>query len=564
MGREELGDAHKAYWNVALGLDPAGLAAAGACTLRVRGTATDGPLAGGAIASDQTYPVLAWEVALNPDGGGALGCGRVPLGAAGLAAGYTQPGTDRVCFEHELTVDSTSPDGAVSTHTVGGGALICPAPAAALCADVDLDAGAQGALAAFGEATVDGCGAVEELSANIAVTCGEGSVVRRFRGVDGEGVPNGETCEQVVTVSGGRGDYAIRFPRDADLDVGAGEALPTALDLEATACDLLAVSFDDEFFSASGDECYKTFRTWRVINWCEYDGQSEAAVVTRDVDCDGVPGDEDVWTLVRVGPNGTVTYLDRDGDEANGVPAANTRGSCVLNPAGHWVSSLAEPALASRGYWQYTQQVRAFDATRPTIAVAPVDPFCAGGSCTGELILAAEVTDVGTPNDLTVEAWVDEAADGSYDHVATVALVAPSTYTISRAGLPIGAHRVRVQAEDGCGNVETVEVDVVVADCTAPTPICVNGLVAELMMQGGEVVVFAGDFIVAAPSDCSEPIDYAIRRTGDTPDPTSTSLTLTCADVGSVVVNVDAYDAAGNRDHCETFVLVQDNMGQCP
>ncbi|MEZ4992326.1 MAG: hypothetical protein R2824_18020 [Saprospiraceae bacterium] len=36
----------------------------------------------------------------------------------------------------------------------------------------------------------------------------------------------------------------------------------------STGSDLLAISVKDDFFSASGDECYKIFRTYSVINWC--------------------------------------------------------------------------------------------------------------------------------------------------------------------------------------------------------------------------------------------------------------------------------------------------------
>ena len=37
----------------------------------------------------------------------------------------------------------------------------------------------------------------------------------------------------------------------------------------------------DEQFEASGDECYKIFRTYRIINWCEYDGISDPLVISR-------------------------------------------------------------------------------------------------------------------------------------------------------------------------------------------------------------------------------------------------------------------------------------------
>ena len=66
--------------------------------------------------------------------------------------------------------------------------------------------------------------------------------------------------------------YEIRFPKDAQAD--CTQPTPDTIWTEEIAnCDLLAVSVHDEFFSASGQECYKILRIYRVINWCEYDGQ---------------------------------------------------------------------------------------------------------------------------------------------------------------------------------------------------------------------------------------------------------------------------------------------------
>ncbi|WP_170254896.1 hypothetical protein, partial [Phaeodactylibacter luteus] len=102
------------------------------------------------------------------------------------------------------------------------------------------------------------------------------------------------------------------------------ESEPDTVSYNELACDLLAVTSDDEIFSASGDECYKIFRTWKVINWCEYDGEGDPLVVGRSEDCDNTPG-ECVWLLAR--PDGTI-YYDEDNDEtpSNNVPGVNLCG----------------------------------------------------------------------------------------------------------------------------------------------------------------------------------------------------------------------------------------------
>ncbi|MCA9514516.1 MAG: hypothetical protein KC635_06205 [Myxococcales bacterium] len=65
------------YWNVALGLDRAAFAASGACSLSTVGTASSGPLEGGATPAGATWPVIVWDVPLSDASG-------------------------RVCTEHEV------------------------------------------------------------------------------------------------------------------------------------------------------------------------------------------------------------------------------------------------------------------------------------------------------------------------------------------------------------------------------------------------------------------------------------------------------------------------------
>ncbi|MBX2927920.1 MAG: T9SS type A sorting domain-containing protein [Saprospiraceae bacterium] len=395
-------------------------------------------------------------------------------------------------------------------------------------------------------------------------------------------------------------NYEIRFPKDAQAN--CTQPVPdTILVEEIGDCDLLAVSVQDNFFAASGDECYKIFRTYRVLNWCEYDGFSQPVVLSRDEDCDGLPGDEEVWVLMR--PNG-VTYFDRDNDQGNNIPAAFTKGTAcdgLSNPAGHWVNSIIKPAIASRGYWQYTQHIKVYDNVKPVIAVAPYDPFCSYNNppvCRGAVMLPFSVSELCTPDDVTIKVFLDEFNNGFFPFDYEVRLNPDGTqtgavnvFTVTGAypnyeinsvgqGLPIGTHKFEIHAEDGCGNVQSVQVVIEVRDCLAPTPICINGLTITLVPvdldndgipDDGMMAIWATDMIAIDVTDCTPPIRYSLRRVGETPHIDRTGVTFTCADYNPAdgplgtwhIVYIDAWDGVGNRGYCETYVLVQDHSGIC-
>lgn len=400
-------------------------------------------------------------------------------------------------------------------------------------------------------------------------------------------------------------NYEIRFPKDADANCATPNP-DTILTEEIANCDLLAVSVQDQFFSASGNECYKIMRTYGVINWCEYDGQAPPIIVSRDEDCDGIPGNRHIWVLVR--PNG-VTYFDADNNQANNIPAANTRPSgCdgFANPAGHWINSSLKPAIASRGYWQYTQFIKVYDNTNPTISLAAYDPFCSYDSptqadpvCHGPVSLQFSVSELCTPNDVTIKVFLDLFNDGAFpfDHnvrrnpngslsgstqVFTIQGSYPNYTILSQGqGLPIGMHKFEIHAEDGCRNTAAINAIVQVRDCKAPAPICHNGLTISLMPvdinndgqpDDGMAEVWATDFIASPIVDCTPPIRYSVRRPGQAPDINRLSLIYTCEDYdhsfGSNgtphTVFVDAWDGAGNRDFCETYLLLQYSANVCP
>jgi hypothetical protein len=426
----------------------------------------------------------------------------------------------------------------------------------------------------FGMATgADNCGvaSVQQVASNADLECGYGSITRIFRVTDVNGLSSTNSCVQVITINEVH-NYEIYFPEDAEANCGT--PTPDTVEYNELGCDLLAVTSNDEQFSASGDECYKIFRTWKVINWCQYDGESDPYIVGRDEDCNGVPGDGDrianngngFWLLAR--PNGKI-YFDQDTDETpdNNVPGINFCG--VSND--YYSFEYDET-----GYYQYTQIIKVYDDTAPEISFTQADAFCSldNVNCDANVTYPFSIDEDCTPDDLTIKVFLDPFLSGDLVELTGVVSGSYPDYTITVNDLPIGSHAFEVHVLDGCGNSDLAILPFDIIDCKAPAPICINGIAIELMPVdedgdnlpdpgAGMAEIWASDFIASPITDCSEPIKYSINRAGEPNDPDQTGLVLTCDDEGTLVIEIWAYDAAGNSDFCETYILVQDNMGVC-
>lgn len=429
----------------------------------------------------------------------------------------------------------------------------------------------------------DNCSATwEELEPESLIDeCGVGTIVRRFQAVDVAGNVSNTTCEQLITIEPDH-NYEIKFPRDGMSNCGIPN--PDTIEVFEMACDLLAVSVTDTVFAASGDECYKLFRTYKVINWCEYDGESPPVLIRRDEDCDEIPGDEDVWVLRR----SDHAFVDRDNHHNNSVPAAGTKGTVCngqSNPEGFWRT------VVSNGFWQYQQHVKVFDDEAPEILFVPPLDVCSinNETCRASAEYLFSVLDNCTPSDLTIEVYYDEYSDGTVDSVFTDIFGTYPKWKLN-GDWPIGAHEFEIRVEDGCGNEAAATMPFRIVDCLAPVPTCINGLSTPLMpvppqtdvdgdgdFDRGAATIFATDLIVSPYIDCSGPVTYSVNRVGEQPARDKTSIILTCEDLGVALLEVYAWDSADNPfqvqpdgstggpnyDNCETYVLVTNNLADC-
>lgn len=492
-----------------------------------------------------------------------------------------QYGNTNMCWLEVLVEDKINP--------------YCYAPPSTSISCADLPPGFDGTDTTqlqnlFGVATADddcGVATVTELDPIVNLgMCGFGTITRRFSAVDEAGNQSTNGCQQTITVTQ-EFDYTIKFPADVTADCTVPST--DGVELNGMGCDMLSVSVSDEiFYSTSGDDCYKIFRTYRVLNMCEYDGLSDAVVIGRDEDCDGQPGDEDVWVVRR--PTGA--FIDRDSDATNTVPGFGTKGtSCdgTTNQAGNWRTS------ATVGLWEYTQIIKVVDNSAPVVTFTEPAPFCSydQANCDGAVSYPFTVAEDCSTDGLQISVFLDANADGSLDIDLTGTSSVTGTYPNYVIGgeYPIGSHAFVVQAMDGCGdNTGSATLPFTVVDCAAPIYTCLNGLVFQIqpLPPGTDIDgdgidddaaagIWANDFTINEVDCSDDTIAFSVNLPGEMPDMNQQSLYFTCEDTGTVAIEVYIWDSAfnpyavqpdgtvggPNYSVCNTYVLIQDENGYC-
>lgn len=420
----------------------------------------------------------------------------------------------------------------------------------------------------------DNCEAAtwEELSQSVDLdNCGIGTIIRRFRATDDAGNASFGSCQQTVTIEQNN-NYELRFPEDKV--AFCTESIIDSVQFRGIGCDEIEVSVSASTFTPSGDECYQIRRTYRVINRCEYNGALEPIVVSRDEDCDGVEGEEAVWVLRRENN----TFIDQDNSENNQNPFANQKGSScdgTTNPEGYWRTS---PSI---GFWEYTQVIKVYDTLAPQVEVAIIEPFCTENNedCTAAISIPLLIDEDCTPDNLIFTIRYDENSDGLIDREYSSSEILSGRYPDYQLNnrFPVGTHRIEVVVADDCGNSRVRSIPFEIIDCVTAAPLCISGIGAELMptippadVDGdGDIdraarLIEAIELVASPVVDCNGPITYSVNFYGETPDVNRTSLMLTCDELAEpLLVEVHAWDVAGNNNNCETIILVQDNMGLC-
>ena len=145
----------------------------------------------------------------------------------------------------------------------------------------------------------------------------------------------------------------------------------------------------------------------------------------------------------------------------------------------------------------------------------------------------------------------------------------PAKYVVPQ--LPHGKHRIQWIIEDGCGNETICEYPIWVKDCRSPELVCLNGLSVDIPVDK-KITLYANDFLAYTADNCTpdSQIKIGIRKSDAgalfplNPDGTpQQNVAFGCDELGPQFVELWAVDAAGNFNHCETYVIVQDNFAVC-
>ncbi len=385
----------------------------------------------------------------------------------------------------------------------------------------------------------DNCEAnVSELTPTIDLdNCGVGTITRAFRADDIYGNRSVGSCRQTIMVQPNI-DYEITFPDDHEIDCMM--AMPDSISYKENGCDLMAVNVEElEFLATNDGSCKKIFRTYRIIDWCEYDGISQPDVLARqDFNNDGK---FDGFTV------------ESDGD---------------------WLTRNGNILISSSGYYEYTQHIKIFDGSAPALSPPNQLEFCGGDInepiCTGMVNVMPTVVEMCTPNAIFSEWKLDLFNDGSFDETGNDELA---------GRYPLGTHSVQFDVSDDCGNTSRITFEISIIDCKAPTPVCHSGLSIDLNASG-TVALWASDFNASSYDYCNG-LKFRLNRitdiTGDgfiTEDdhlsnpPSFDSVQYTCVSSGLIEyvqlwVGEVTSDTVNNWDYCTTWVEVQDNFYTC-
>jgi large repetitive protein len=459
----------------------------------------------------------------------------------------------------------------------------------------------------FGDVTItsgNDCAAMDTVYTVVkSLKCGYGTIIRNWALTKQTAKgPITINCAQTITVLP-RHNYNITFPKDAITN--CKQPIVDTVIVDELDCDILAVNVLDKRYDASNDECYKIFRTYTVINWCTFsdecadaadlgDGSSDhtnAYVVDRGTF--GNYGKAALNVLVRDkgrnNPNvGGEIYLSKDLKvDTTGNPNTDDVKSTFYDEL-----SLCDETGDYYQVFQYTQIIKVYDDLRP-IVTGDAAKFCIrdGADCKANLKMMINGTD-NCSDAVTLETQFLMIAPNQTLDASKMLMFDTKTWSTKDLGngnfeinvkdlAALGTHDLIVVVRDECGNLSVpTRIPFTIADCKGPAPICINGLSVDLMPDGagaGMMAVWATDFVASKIYDCNGQgpevnneglklvTKYSLNRVGVKKDKNATGINLNCADKGKVIlVELHAWDEAGNDDFCVTYVEVQDNRNVCP
>jgi len=385
------------------------------------------------------------------------------------------------------------------TYTTGFAQLHCPDDVVASC---------------FSSLSLEECGNATVVSGNYHQSavkfvdtdqtdaCNVGVVLRKFYiDVNGNNIPGSyePTCTQTITLAYEGYPFNVQFPGEITLSC-LDEIQETSPSWSGGPCDLIGYTYEDDIYDFEGGACRKIVRNFSVINWCLYDSQTGAGLVT---------GTQIIKIIDEEAPEIASCESLEFGATENCetiVTLTNTASEMGDCPSGTLTWSLSVDLWADG-----TEDLKYGKNESGIFKLDPIE--------NGEEISVTLPDPVG-----------------------------------------ISSHKYVWTVTDGCGNVRTCYNTFDVVDNKPPTSYCYGFLSATLNgAHEGALEVPVSLFDRGAWDNCSASEDIEISFSDNVDDKTRT---YECGEVGFQFLRVYATDESGNQSYCEVFLFVLDN-GSC-
>ncbi len=332
--------------------------------------------------------------------------------------------------------------------------------------------------------------------------CNEGDVFRKFYiDVDySNSFTEGEPyCTQTITLTYDELPLNVQFPSEVILN--CLDELPNqGPTWSSHPCDLVGYTYEDEIFEFEAGACLKIVRSFSVINWCEFDGDTGAGLYT---------GIQIIKIIDNEAPE-IQNCEDLVFDAVENCEATITLNN-IANDAGDCPSALLQWTL-SVDLWADGTEDFYYGPNEPL-------PF-----------------------------KIDKIENGE-----ELSITLPEN-------VGIASHKLVWKVIDGCGNVRSCNSRFDVIDNKPPTPYCKNFLSATLNGEDdGQLVIPVELFYHGGYDNCSSEDEIKISFSENVDD---TERIIECGEIGFQFFRIYYTDASGNQDFCEVFMFVLDN-GSC-
>ena len=313
-------------------------------------------------------------------------------------------------------------------------------------------------------------------------------------------------------------------------------------------CSLIGMTYDDERYDFAEGACYKILRTWKILDWCQFNANTGYGL----------------WTYVQ-----TIKVADSDGAVFIDAPSAPVE-YCLSDPG----ISLPENNQVNLG------------ENNPESSSCSVHVdlgLHVQETCSESVIYDVKIYLFNGPDFIQIVPETVVTLDANHEAEIRFNTQESSIPSIQENGFPYTSslcneyHRALWTVEDGCGNRSYADYLFRLEDCKNPTPVCIDGISTVIMPLEGTVTISASSFNASSFDDCTPGDELLFSFSGTSYQPT---FTYTCDNVPAfgVELPVDIWAAdAGvdqncngqiawseqNKDFCTTTIIITDNNNVC-